>query len=117
MLFRSPGIGPESEHGMAFDKAGRVRTDLAGMSVAFSAGSTLRAPIVYASPNQLNVVTPFGVLVGAQLRVTVKRDGVTTGSAEIYMFPTHPGIFSLDGSGGGQGAILNEDGKIGRAHV
>jgi len=106
-----PRIGPESEYGIALDETGKVRTSAGNVWVEFTGAGTQRAPILYASPNQLNVVTPFAVLPGEVL-VTVKKNGLTAGSMRLSVGATHPGIFTLDGSGGGQGAILNEDGTL-----
>lgn len=107
-----PRIGPEGEYGIALDETGRVRTSAGNVSVEFAGISTHRASVLYASPNQLNVVTPFDVLPGGQVLVTVKRGGLAAGSMKLFVVATDPGIFTLDGSGGGQAAILNQDGSI-----
>ncbi len=107
-----PRIGPEGEYGIALDETGRVRTSAGNVSVEFAGISTHRAPVLYASPNQLNVVTPFDVLPGEQVLVAVKKGGSTAGSMRLFVVATDPGIFTLDGSGGGQGAILNQDGSV-----
>jgi uncharacterized protein (TIGR03437 family) len=65
----------------------------------------IAVPIVYAGPTQVNVQLPYNLIPGPA-RVTVTHAGST--SAEFLApdaAPTAPGLFSMTGSGEGQGAI------------
>ncbi len=46
------------------------------------------------------------------MKVVVATGGVRGLAATVNLAPEVPGIFSLDGSGAGQGAVLNQDGTF-----
>jgi uncharacterized protein (TIGR03437 family) len=69
------------------------------------------SPILFASSSQINVVVPFGVS-GTTAQLQVVYLGQPTASTTVELQPASPAVFSLDGSGGGQGAILNQDGSV-----
>lgn len=69
------------------------------------------APLLYASPTQINTVVPFGVS-GATTDFQVVYQGQTTASVTMPVQAASPAVFSADTSGGGQGAILNQDGSV-----
>lgn len=62
------------------------------------------APILYASPNQINAVVPFEVKPPATV-VSVE----TARGFVLPVFPAVPGLFTANGSGFGQLAALNQD--------
>ena len=70
------------------------------------------APILYASKNQINAVVPFAAPFEGNVTVAIIRPGVTIGSLTTTAVASAPGIFSLDGTGVGQGAIFNQDGTL-----
>ncbi len=69
------------------------------------------SPILFASSGQINAVVPFGVS-GTTAQLQVVYQGQPTASTAVEVQPASPAVFSLDGSGGGQGAILNQDGSV-----
>ncbi len=69
------------------------------------------SPILFASSNQINAVVPFGVS-GTTAELQVLYQGQPTASIAVQVQPASPAVFSLDGSGGGQGAILNQNGTV-----
>jgi uncharacterized protein (TIGR03437 family) len=56
-------------------------------------------------------VVPFGVT-GPTTQVQVVHQGQTAASISVPVQPASPALFAIDGSGGGQGAILNQDGSV-----
>jgi uncharacterized protein (TIGR03437 family) len=100
-------LGPSSatpgavDGGLVADSVGNTQILIGGVA----------APILFASPSQINTVVPFGV-VGATAQVQVLYQGQPTASTTVPVQPAAPAVFSLDGSGGGQGAILNQDGSV-----
>ena len=70
------------------------------------------APILYASNCQINAVVPFGVSPGLTIPVTVQSGGETLGPVKLPAVVAAPGIFAVNGSGSGQGAILNQDSTV-----
>ena len=69
------------------------------------------APILYVSPTQINAVVPFG-LSGSTAQVEVVYQGQTMASTTVPVQAASPAVFSANGNGGGQGAILNQDGSV-----
>jgi uncharacterized protein (TIGR03437 family) len=67
------------------------------------------APVLYAGANQINAVAPYG-LGSTSTQMTVQFNGQSYGPMPMPVAAAVPGIFTLDGSGHGQAAVLNQDG-------
>lgn len=83
-----------------------ITTTLGGVQVLFDGTA---AALTYASATQINAVVPYGVTGGVPTQVQVQYQ---SGSSNILSMPVQnagPGIFTLDSSGTGPGAILNQD--------
>ncbi len=99
-------LGPSTE---AAGRDGSYIADrIEGTQVSFGGAN---APLLFASSTQINAVVPFGVTGSATL-VQVLYQGQPTASAMVPVQPASPALFALDASGGGAGAILNEDGSV-----
>jgi uncharacterized protein (TIGR03437 family) len=70
------------------------------------------APVLYASNCQINAVVPFEVSPGLTIPVTVQSGAQTLGPVELPVVAAAPGIFTVNGSGSGQAAILNQDSTV-----
>jgi uncharacterized protein (TIGR03437 family) len=86
------------------DSTGRLATQLGGVTVEVEGRP---AGLWYVSPTQINLVIPLETSIGlAPVTVANPAKGIAAdGVADVHT--TAPGIFSLDGSGSGSGAILN----------
>jgi uncharacterized protein (TIGR03437 family) len=62
-------------------------------------------PLSYVSPGQIDAFVPAGMNAGTQ-QLTVIRNGTRSSGVDVLVSQVGPGLFSLDGSGQGQGAIL-----------
>ena len=101
-------LGPTTPAGAQLDASGNVTTSLANTQVLFDG---VPAPMVWAGAGQVNAVVPFGV--SSQVaQVQVQYQNQMSNALSMPVAPSSPGIFSMDGSGSGQGAILNQDGSI-----
>jgi uncharacterized protein (TIGR03437 family) len=69
------------------------------------------APVLYAGANQINAVVPYG-LTSATTKMTVQFNGQSYGPIAMPVAAAVPGIFTLDGSGHGQAAVINQDGTF-----
>jgi uncharacterized protein (TIGR03437 family) len=69
------------------------------------------APLLFASSTQINTVVPFGVT-GTSAQVQILYKGQPTVSTTVPVAPASPAVFSINGDGGGEGAILNQDGTV-----
>ncbi len=108
-------IGPEPAVIFAPDSQGLVPTDTGGVRI-FVDGE--ESPVTFASDFQDNFIYRFSVglrFLGAKGQdndtalVQVEFDGELSNVVEVEVMESNPGLFALDGSGQGQGAILNPD--------
>ena len=70
------------------------------------------APVIYASNCQINAVVPFELSSQAATFVTVQTDGAALGPVKLPVVSAAPGVFTLNGTGAGQAAVLNQDGSV-----
>ena len=79
-----------------------------GSDAQLSIGDTV-VPAISITPTIITAVVPQGVP-SAAAPVQVQSGGVSSNQVLIQVSVASPGIFSVDGSGYGQGYILNKDG-------
>src|ERR1035437_2307416 len=79
-------------------------TSLGGLSMQF-AGT--KAPLYYVSAGQVNLIVPWELANQSQASVTVTVNGQTSSAQTVSLAAYSPGIFSMNGQGTGQGAILD----------
>lgn len=72
------------------------------------------APLLYAFSGQINAIVPFGLPVNTNTQVIVRQGNAYTAPLAITLAPANPGIFTVSGSGTGQGIIIRPDGNIAR---
>jgi len=74
------------------------------------------APVLYSSNCQINAVVPFEVNQLLTTLVTVQlggeNSGQTLGPIKLPVVVAAPGIFTMNASGSGQAAILNQDSSV-----
>ncbi len=66
------------------------------------------APLLYVSSSQINATVPYSVS-GKDVTAIAVQNGASWG---VPVAPSVPGIFTLDASGLGRGAVLNQDGTV-----
>jgi uncharacterized protein (TIGR03437 family) len=64
------------------------------------------APLYYVSPTQINFQTPWELEGFDRATLTVTNGTLTSGQIEVRVATAAPALFSADGKGSGQGAIL-----------
>src|ERR1035438_7737766 len=69
------------------------------------------APLYYVSSGQLNVLVPYATT-GPTAAIVVQNSGVNSNTVTVPVAATSPGIYTLDQSGSGGGAILHADYSI-----
>lgn len=102
-------IGPATAHELELDGEGKVTADLGGTSVLVNG---LPAPLLYAGPDQINLVTPFGMASSGKAHFEVRRDGTVIAQADRPAAPVHLGVFLVDPAVDGSFAALNQDGSV-----
>ncbi len=105
------GAGPENGTVAAPDAAARYPTRLDGTELRVNG---VPAPLLFVSSRQVNFVMPFGLPLDSRApRLQLIRDAVTGPEMQrLLARATAPSLFTRNGSGRGQGAILNQDGTI-----
>jgi len=88
---------------------GTLSTNLADTRILFNGAP---APLVYVSDKQSSAIVPYAVAGRSSVDVQVEHNGARSEALTMPVLASRPGIFALDGSGRGQGAILNEDGSL-----
>jgi len=99
-------LGPSAGSGLQLGPGGVVTTLNGGTRVLFDGTP---APILYASAGQVNTVIPCEVAGHSSTQVVVEYMGVQSTPVTVPLGPAAPGIFTVDGSGQGQAAALNQD--------
>ncbi len=101
-------LGPQTGVGFRLDSEGRVPRELAGTRVLFDGAPV---PILYAQHGQVNAIAPFDLAPGSEANIEVEYSGSRAGTL-ARVVASRPQIFTLNGSGSGQAAALNQDGTI-----
>jgi uncharacterized protein (TIGR03437 family) len=102
-------LGPAELVGLELTGNGRVATQLGGVRVLFDG---IAAPLVYAAAGQLSAVVPYAIAGRGQINLQTEYRGVRSNAIALPVLTAKPALFSVDSSGGGPGAILNEDGSV-----
>jgi uncharacterized protein (TIGR03437 family) len=102
-------IGPATPVGLTLDSTGKVATTLGGVQVLISG---FAAPMIYASASQVSCVVPYELALFTSATVLVKYQGQSSNGVLLNMATTAPGLFTLNSSGTGPGAILNSNNSV-----
>jgi uncharacterized protein (TIGR03437 family) len=100
------GIGPAQLAVAAPGGNGSYGTQVANTSVSFNG---IASPMIYTWATQVAAIVPYGIT-GTTAQVTVTYQGQTSAALSIPIASSAPGIFSLDSTGQGQAAAINQDG-------
>ena len=100
-------IGPETLATAQLGGDGRVATSLGGTQVLFDG---VAAPLLYSSAGQVAAVVPYEVDGKIGTQVQLKNGASATDAVALPVAPAAPSIFSVDLSGSGPAAVLNQDG-------
>jgi uncharacterized protein (TIGR03437 family) len=103
-------IGPARPAFLTLTNPRLVANSVAGLRVLFDG---VPAPILYGSGGQVNVVVPYSVAGKSITRLQVEYLGALSPTVTLPVVAAAPGVFTLDTSGQGPGAILNAgDGSV-----
>ncbi len=82
-------------------------TALNGLQVTFDG---IAPGLVYTSANQTNLMVHAGVAGKSSTVMQITNGTLKTQAWTLPVAPVVPGMFTVDGTGTGQGAIVNQDG-------
>jgi uncharacterized protein (TIGR03437 family) len=100
-------LGPVALAGASIGGDGKLATDTGGTQVLFDG---VPAPILYTSSGQVAAVVPYAVDGKPGTQVQVRNGSLASDSVAMPVTPVAPSIFSVDLSGTGPAAVINEDG-------
>jgi uncharacterized protein (TIGR03437 family) len=103
------GLGPGRLAGPQVNSSGHLSANVAGTQVLFNGEA---APLVYTRADQVAAIVPNSVAGQASAQVQVKYNGQSTPAFSTTVAVTAPGLFTLDQTGQGQAAVLNQDNTI-----
>lgn len=100
------GIGPA----IALTPVSSATSTLLGGTIVVFDGNP--APLLYAAPNQINAIVPYGVSGQNATQMSITSGGQLIAGFSLSVVASTPALFTLDGSGAGPGAILNQDSTL-----
>jgi uncharacterized protein (TIGR03437 family) len=71
----------------------------------------LQLPLLYTGTGQVNAQVPYNVTLNTAAQLTVQRGNALSAPQQLVVASAQPGIFTMDESGTGAGAIFNSVGK------
>lgn len=102
------GLGP-SDPAFGQVTGGVLANSVGGTQVIFDG---VPAPLLYVQDRQINAIVPYEIANKSTVALQVIRQGGSGQPVILPVTPRNPAIFSLSGTGIGQGAVLNEDGTL-----
>ena len=102
-------LGSDSFEYLKVNAQGLLENRLGDTRVLFDG---VPAPLIYVTAGQLSAVVPYTVAGRSQTVVQVERRGVLSVPVVMPVAGSMPGVFTLDASGAGPGAVLNENYSI-----
>ena len=106
------GMGPAALVGLSLTRAGFVDNFLSDSQVLFDGAP---APLIYVSANQTSAIVPYAVAGKSSTQLQVQYQGRNSNTVTLPVAGAAPALFSLDSSGKGGGAILNQDSNVNSA--
>ena len=103
------GLGPSNLAGPQLNASQRLSTSVAGVRILFNG---VAAPLIYEQANQVAAIVPVAVAAASEVTVRAEYQGRAMSSFSLPVNSTRPGLFTMDQSGQGQGAILNQDASV-----
>ncbi|MGB6946303.1 MAG: IPT/TIG domain-containing protein [Bryobacteraceae bacterium] len=106
------GLGPATLAPLQTDQRGYVSTTLGGTQVLFDGTP---APLIYSLAGQVSAVVPYETFGKSSTQVQVVFQGQSSSTVSVPVVTALPGVFTLNSSGSGPGAIVNQDGTVNSA--
>jgi uncharacterized protein (TIGR03437 family) len=102
-------IGPPNPAGLQLTPQGTVSTNIGGVTAFFDG---VPAPLISAALGSVNLIVPYSVATQTSTQLQLEYQGQKTNTISLGVAPASPGLFTLNASGKGPGAIVNSDGKV-----
>ncbi len=99
--------GPSTLAESHLDQDGKMATSTGDTRVLFDG---IPAPIVYAAYGHLGVIVPYGLSEQKTTSLVIEYQGLRSDPLTLPVVPAAPALYTLDSSGKGQAAMLNQAG-------
>lgn len=113
LAIRGYGAGASEIGGLKLDASGSVSTSLNGLQVTFDGKP---APLIYTSANQTNLIVPYETAgkpsTVMQVTYAAAAGTLKTAAWTLPVGASAPAIFTVDATGTGQAAVVNQDSSI-----
>lgn len=107
------GLGPSNLAKLELAPDGQhIASKLAGIEVQFDG---IAAPLIYVMNTQVSAVVPYSVAGKTTTELRVVNQGVSSDALQLNVSPASPAVFTVDASGRGQAAVLNQDNTVNSA--
>ncbi len=103
------GLGPTTGTGPSVLASGAVATQLASTRLLFDG---IPAPLLFVRADQINAIVPYNVYGRVSTNLVLEVAGVDSDPIGLRVENTAPAVFTIDGSGRGQAAVVNQDGTV-----
>lgn len=104
-------LGPTSLTGFQI-AGGAFAKELAGTRIYLDG---IPAPLVYTSSGQVSAIVPYGIAGRPSTQVQLEYRGARSNAVSMAVAAAAPALFTLNASGSGPGAILNQDYSVNTA--
>jgi uncharacterized protein (TIGR03437 family) len=101
--------GPAIPLTFTLDASNKVPTVLGGVRLLING---VPSPILYASSSQVNAVIPYETPVQGAVMVRLERATIGAPTEGAPSAPSSPGVFTLNSTGIGEAAVLNQDNTV-----
>lgn len=105
VILHAPNLGPPVLTGNQLNSENRVSTSLGGAQVLFDGRP---APLAYSVSGDIMAVVPYEISNQPTTEVVVEYQGQRSPSVTLDVAQSGPALFTLDSTGHGQAAMLNE---------
>jgi uncharacterized protein (TIGR03437 family) len=102
-------MGPATLANYQIGSSGSFATTVAGTQVLFD---SVPAPLIYTKSTQVSVMVPYELEGRTTTSMVVSYNGVASTPLQLRIVESAPGIYTINQSGTGQGAILNQNGTV-----
>jgi uncharacterized protein (TIGR03437 family) len=102
-------IGPMAPASFSLTSSNTVPTTVGETQVLFDGQP---GPVLYASSGQVNAIVPYEVAGKSSASIQVSYKGVLSNAVVVQVVASAPGIFTVNSSGSGQGAILDQNYRV-----
>jgi uncharacterized protein (TIGR03437 family) len=102
-------LGPSTPVELQLTSSGLAATQLARTQALFDG---IPAPLLEVSPGQVSAVVPYEVAGNPNTQLVVENNGQDSVVLTLPVTDSAPALLTADGSGQGQGMILNPDGSM-----